>query len=419
MKTNMKALPINRINGAIFGLLIGTATSAYSQSVVTFTNGRLFVDTPNGDQNIKFVVGANAGQTQVFGVPGLADGTSYNGVTAISLVTGTGFDKVEFDVIAAQSLSISSDTAVGMAETKIQWKVAPNTARSVNSLALRSATGDTKAELDFTSEAQDTDFTWTANGVAGNAQIKGGIDFKGTGRRAFGGVGLNLGDGNHLVSVEVENEVRNTTLNIDTGNASETNVKVLSDDPTDFLGLTFNARAPKTVLETISSASVCNVDVTGAHLSSFNEMKYGLSQIRPGKVSAFYDLQTATGGDKIEANISAPGSTVVLDGSVRTGGGDDFALFNSSARSTVVGLDLIGGDGNDFLSIALNGIYQNSQTIGPVISAGNGNDTLILRTDTSINGTGLPNDVEAVINGGEGFDLFSAFGIIISCEQRL
>ncbi|MGL4400900.1 MAG: hypothetical protein ACRCXD_13600 [Luteolibacter sp.] len=109
----------------------------------------------------------------------------------------------------------------------------------------------------------------------------------------------------------------------------------------------------------------------------------------------------------------------MLDGSVRTGAGDDFSLFNSSGLSTVVGLDLIDGDGDDFLSISLNGIYQNSQTIGPVISAGNGNDTLILRTDTSINGTGLPNDVNPVINGGEGFDSHQAFCTIISCEQRL
>ncbi|MGL4398773.1 MAG: hypothetical protein ACRCXD_02800 [Luteolibacter sp.] len=56
--------------------------------------------------------------------------------------------------------------------------------------------------------------------------------------------------------------------------------------------------------------------------------------------------------------------------------------------------------------------------MGLVLGAGNGNDTLILSTDTSINGTGLPNAVNSVINGGDGFDLFNAFGII-SCEQRL
>ena len=340
MKTNTKASTLTRLNGAIIGLLIGTIANATGQSTVTFTNGQLFIDTPDGDQNIKFLVGSNPGQTQVFGVPGLADGIAYTGVRAINLVTGADFDKVEFDVVSAQSLAISSDTAVGQAETKVQWKVAPGTARSINSLALRSAVGATKAELDFTSEAQNTEFTWTANSGTGNAEVKGGIDFKAPGRRGIGNVGFNLGEGNHLVSVEVDSEVRNTTLNIDAGNAAETNVKVVSDDPSDFLGLTFNARAPKTVLEMISSAAICNMDVTGTHLSAFNEMKYGLSQIRPGKVSAFYDLQTAAGGDKIEANISAPGSKVVLDGSVRTGAGDDFTHFNSSALSTVVGLDL-------------------------------------------------------------------------------
>lgn len=396
------------------------AVHAHAQSAVSVVNGRLSVSTPSGDQNIKFLVGPAAGQTAVFGVPGLPDGAAYTGITAIDLVTGTGFDKVEFDINAPQSLAISAHTGAGQAETKIQWKVPPGTPEANAIVHLASATGATKTELDFVSEAVNTTFDWTMAGGAGNKEVKGGIDFKTGGSSGAATIAFDLGFGRHTAVFEIESEVPGTSIGIDSGpNVHESITKILADKPSDLLTIVHHSQAPKTVLEAVSDAAVVDLNVTGLHTSLSSEIKYAFKQLRPAVISAFYEVETSPAQDKIESFIEAPGSTVVLDGAVNTGEGNDFVNFFSDAGSTVVGLDLTGGAGDDYLSIALKGWYQNSQTIGPVIHGGTGNDILILRTETGIRGTGLPNDVPSVIDGGPGFDRFNAFGIILNCEQRL
>lgn len=356
---------MNKIVTAMLCAVGVVATAAQAQTAVTFVDGRLAVLTNGANQSAKVEV-TPAGGVRLFGFAGVADGASYFGVSAIAVTTGSGADKLEFDIQSSQSLSVALNTGAGDAETVVKWKVLP---------------GGTTPNVRFD----------LASRVGGN----------------------------QLANIEIDSEATGAAVAVTTGNANEANVKVISDDPSEFLGVTLVSRARKTALDVTSGAARTALDLRGAYTIFPNEVKYNLSQVQTGVVTVATDVTLASGNDLVEANISAPGSTVQLTGNIRGGAGDDLILIDSAARSTIVGLTVAGGIGNDFLDVGVVGRFQLSQTLGARLLGGDGNDTLILTTDTAIVGTGLPNDVIPVIDGGPGFDLFFAFGQILNCEGRL
>jgi hypothetical protein len=347
--------------------LAALAGTSLAQTSAVVSAGRLTITTSNADQSVKIESKLAPNAVSLFGFAGIADGTTFTSITGVTINTGAGFDKVEADIESTASMDIAINTGAGNAETKVQWKTRPTPAQVRASVTLASAPGSSQ-----------------------------------------------------LANVEFDNETASALLSLNTGNASEVNAKVLSDDPSASLGVAFTARAPKTNLEIASAASALTVDLNAANNNAaLNEIKYVIGQLRPGTVNVRNNVALGSAGDKLEAKVAAFGSTVTVTGTVDTGAGDDLALFEVEGASVITGLSLAGGLGNDFLQYAVKGPFQLSQTLGARLSGGAGDDTLILTTDTAIRGTGLPNDITPVIDGGAGFDLYNAFGQIISCEQRL
>ncbi len=347
-------------------VMLSLAGSALGQTSATNIGGRLTLTTGSGDQNVKVEMKEAAGVARVFGFPGIADGTAYAGISAVTVITGSGRDRIELDIAAAQSVDIRVHPGSGDLESKLQWKILPSAS--------------------------------PISATASYSMPAGGLK---------------------LVNVEVDNEAQNARIDIDTGNGTEVSAKVLSDDPSSTLGVAFMSRGAKTSFELTSAASILDAAVRGNHAGASSEVKHVINQIRPGTVRVNKDVSLGTGSDTIESKIAASGSVTTLTGGIRAGSGNDTVLVEAEGASVVNGLALEGGAGDDFLSNQTKGFFQLSQTVGASIFGGAGNDVLILTTDTAIRGTGLPNDVQSIIDGGDGFDLFNAFGLIRNCEGRL
>lgn len=342
------------------------AGTALAQTQVSRVGGALTLTTNNTDQNVK--VELKGGVTRLFGFQGLADGQSYTGITAITVNTGTGRDEIQFDIEHASSLTVRANFGSGEALNKTQWKVTP---------------GQQNVNADFAISS-------TASPALQLAEVNFDVESLGT-----------------------------TSIAINTGNMQNAVTKVIGDDPSQALNVAFASRAPLTNFELVSAAPALNVSLSGTHAGTLNEVKYGITQLRAGVANVSANTTLGNGSDKLEGKISTPGSQTRLTGNINAGGGDDLVLWEVEGSSSVIGASVSGGAGNDFLTIGVKGRYQLSQTLGASLFGNDGDDFLVLTTDTAIVGTGLPNDVNPVIDGGNGFDLYNAFGIIRNCEGRL
>jgi hypothetical protein len=345
--------------------LIAAATAGLSgaQTVATVSGGRLALTTPGGDQSVKVEV--SSGLARVFGFPGLADGTSYSGLTGLTVLTGAGADSVEVEVRSVGSFDVNLDTGAGAATTKVNWAILPGGSNPAANITVNSDTN---------------------------------VDQK--------------------LNVEVESASQNAAVSIQTGELSEISTKVNSSNVSDALRVVFGATAPKTALEVGSNASALEVSVAAGASAATDELVYKITQSRPAEVSLNWAIDAGAGDDKVEAFVAAPGSTVTQRGNVLGRGGNDQLLFDTSAFSTVTGLTLNGGPGADELSQVIQGRFQASQTLRSRMLGADGDDSLRLTTDTGIFGTGLPNDLFPIIDCGPGNDGFNAFGVVRGCEFR-
>jgi len=130
------------------------------------------------------------------------------------------------------------------------------------------------------------------------------------------------------------------------------------------------------------------------------------------------DTGAENAGDLIIAKVSNSGGTVTHTGSILTRGGDDEVLLETSAFGTATGVLVNGGTQNDTLSQVIQGRFLASPTLQTRMLGGDGNDTLVIRTDTGIFGSGGI-DLFPIVNCGAGVDNFNAFGQILGCEARL
>lgn len=341
------------------------AFSASAQTSVSVSGGRLSLTTPSGDQSVKVEV-SGSGLARVFGFPGIADGTPYGGLSGVTVTTGAGNDKVEFELLSSQSFDVRVDTGVGSAETKVKWKILAGGFAPAANIAVSGIEGQTR-----------------------------------------------------LVEVDLESESNRAAVSIDTGSANQVAAKVISSNASEFLRVAFAAAAPRTSLEVGSNASALEVDVRGGATPAADELAYKVLQSRRAEVSVNWAIDTGAGEDKVDALVSASGSNVTQRGTVLTRAGNDTVQFETDAFSTVTGLTINGGPGADLLAQVIKGRFQSSQTLRTLMLGGDGDDQLILTTDTGIFGTGLPNDTFPLIDCGLGIDRFDAFGLIRACESRL
>jgi hypothetical protein len=336
----------------------------HGQTLANLTGGRLSLTTTGQSQNLK--IEAVSGVVRVFGFAGIPDGTSYPAPTGVSLSTGAGNDSVEVEVSSAQSFDVRLDTGEGNSETKLKWRI-------LGSASMPAAT--------FTRAGATT--------------------------------------GTQIVALEVENESSRAALSVDAGTASDVVTKLTSSNSSEYLRVGFTGNAPKLMFELNSAAAALDLDIRGGGTAGNDELVYKVAQSRPAQLQVNWALDALGGSDKVEAFVSAAGSTVTQRGNVFGRAGDDSILFETDAFATISGLTLNGGSGADRLSHIVKGRYQASQTLRPVLLGGDGDDELVLTTDTGIFGTGLPNDVFPLIDCGLGNDLFNAFGVIRACEARL
>jgi hypothetical protein len=337
---------------------------ANAQTSVTFSAGQLALRTNSANQQLKVEVEGTT--ARLFGFVGLPDGRTFTGVSGISVQTGAGNDDVEVLVQTAQSLNLQLNTGAGNSTTKVKWRILSGGAAPV-------------ADLDI------------ASGTSGQ----------------------------RVVNVELESEASNAVVLIDGGQANDIAAKVSSSNFSDNLRVVFAGSAPKTQFEVGSNASALAVEVRGTGTALADELKYSIAQSRPAVVDLSWNIESGLGSDTIEAKVSASGSTVTQRGGVFGQGGDDQVLFETDAFSTVTGLTINGGAGNDNLQQIIKGRFQSSQTLQTVLAGGDGDDILVLSTDTGIFGTGLPNDTFPLLNCGPGLDRYQGFGLIRFCETRL
>lgn len=349
--------------------LLATATAissapASAQTIVSQTGGRLSLTTPSGDQSVKAEVGPVAGAVRVFGFPGISDGQQYTGINALAVQTGPGKDSVEVVAETPQNFELSIDTAVGESEAKVKWKV----------------TGSANAAtVDLSSDAAGVQKT----------------------------------------SVEIDSEVQGATIRVRALSSSDAFTAIQSSNASSFLRAIVEIAAPTSAFDLSSAANTLQLDLRGGSPTVANVLSYNISQSRPAAVSVNWGIVGSGADDKVEAKVAAAGSTVTQRGLVRGFAGSDLLKFETDSFGTTTGLTLNGGEGDDFLTQAVKGRFLMSQTLQTRLLGGAGDDELILTTDTGIFGTGLPNDLNPVIDCGAGNDKFNAFGIVRSCESRL
>ncbi|NJK44779.1 MAG: hypothetical protein HC933_11260 [Pleurocapsa sp. SU_196_0] len=130
------------------------ATNRQAQ-IVTNANGVLELNFAFGVNGAKIIVGPAQGRVEVFGLPGVADGTVYNGISAINWKSGTGDDNLQFEVTQAQDFDISVDTGTSNTDVQAKWIIPAGASAAITpSFSLSTGPGMKKVSVDLESFAR-------------------------------------------------------------------------------------------------------------------------------------------------------------------------------------------------------------------------------------------------------------------------
>jgi hypothetical protein len=140
---------------------------------------------------------------------------------------------------------------------------------------------------------------------------------------------------------------------------------------------------------------------------------------QPGTVASL-DVQGNEGDDRMEIGGFNPqpdplGAFVSVN--VQGGSGDDFIIIHySGALNGALRVRLDGGDGNDRIDARLQFDAESRGRVVAEVFGGAGDDHLTLAIDDP----GLLTDIAALIDGGDGFDIFRRMGPVevINCEAE-
>lgn len=323
-------MPRNLPRALIAAACLAAATGTLAQTAqipisVDATTGTLQVGAgAPGSSNLKLEVGPSPGQVRVINnASGLVQ--AFAGIRGIRLATGAGFDEIEFDINASQSLALDLSTGSGDAKVKIQWKVPPGAAATTSSLTMASGGGNVEVELGFESETRTSTFAWNTDFGGGNKLIKAGFAFKpGTQVARKNVVFGNLGGGQHQVLIDIDNDATDARLTLDSGFAQDVLYKVVSDAPTTRLDVDTRVFGARQAVEIVSAAPATNLWLRGGTANSNSaETKYSLAHLVGGLVTSNFDFTTAGFGSKFEAKFDGSASQLRIGGRLLGSLGDD------------------------------------------------------------------------------------------------
>lgn len=316
------------------------ATDTTARALAVTTNARTLTFSYTVPVNAKIIVGPAAGQVQVFGLPDVADGTTYSNINTIDWRSGAADDAVAFEVTQAGEFDVRVDTGAGQSQVDVKWIIpAGAPSGTTPSVHIAAATGLKKIQMQLENFAANTNFAWTQVLGDGDAEVKGEMQFKQGSQQARGLMDLRFGNGLSKAELTVDNESQNLAMDIRPRNIRFLTTKILSDDPANSTTLNFNpvgaATGSNINFEMVSAAQ--NVTLGGAMTggSGMNEVLYNFTSLTTATVNANVSAFTGAGNDKINLAFKGlPGTRMALAGQVNAGAGDDEALLLTEGIAT-------------------------------------------------------------------------------------
>lgn len=299
---------------------------------VTITSGVMQLYYSFGVPNAKIVVGPAQGRIEVYGLPGVAEGSVYTGVKAIDWRSGAGFDGIQFEIEQSADFDIKVDTGSSDANIQTQWKIPAGASTTLTpSLNLVTGPGIKNVQVQLESFTPNINFALIGRMGAGDTLFKGDLQFKQGSLNAKGTVDFSFGAAqNNIAELIVDNEARNLNLVLSPRFMRELVTKIVGDDPSDSARVSFkptaSAGGSKIGFEMISTAPqiVLNHTVLGG--AGVDEVNLGLSTLNTAKVVSNVNMRLGQSNDKLEMKYGGlPSNQNTFKGPIYLEGGDDEA----------------------------------------------------------------------------------------------
>jgi hypothetical protein len=291
-----------------------------------------------GTVNAKIVVGPAKGRVQVYGAPGLADGTTYSGVQGIHYV---GANQVQFEVTQTEDFDVTVDTGAGDANIQTKYIIPVGATTKISpSVILNLGAGQKKVEVQVESFTKDIDFSVLGKLGAGATEWKGEMQFKQGSQNADANINIDFGASSfNKAELIIDNEARNLNVNVAPRFMQELVTKILGDDPSDVSNVVFSPTAPaggsKIIFEMVSRSPKVQVDYNILGSAGMDEVSLGLTTIEPATVKSKANLELGASNDKLEVKYNGlPANINVFTGAFDLSAGDDEAKLEFLGTTT-------------------------------------------------------------------------------------
>ena len=310
------------------------------QALAVTPSGRALLFSYAVPTNAKIIVGPAAGQVQVFGLPDIADGTTYNNIGSIDWRSGAADDAVAIEVTQTGDFDVRVDTGAGQSQVDVKWIIpAGAPAGTTPSVHIAASTGLKKIQMQLENFAANTNFAWTQVLGDGESEVKGEMQFKQGSVQARGLMDLRFGNGLSKAELTVDNEAQNLVMNIVPRNIASLTTKILSDDPAASSTVNFSptgvAGGSKINFEMVSAAQSVTLGGALNGGAGMDEVLYNFTSLVNARVNANVSANTFAGMDKINLAFKGlPGTAISLAGAVNAGADDDEALLLTEGITT-------------------------------------------------------------------------------------
>jgi hypothetical protein len=332
-----------------------TTSERVAASAVAVDSGVLRLTFGPQNNDFRIVVGPDAGVVQVIDQLRPGGHATYRDVRAIEYRAGAGDDKIALAVNQSADFDVLLDTGTSNADIDVQWVVPASSTGSsalTPSLTLLSGPGQKKVQLALESFAPAVAFGLKTAMGAGDTEFKGNLQFKAGSVQS--GVAADLTFGTAVLNkaeLIVESAARSTDVAVSSVSINEFVSKIVSDQPSDRMRVSFRPVAPtavnKTTLELTTAATDVGLDLGMTGGAGAEDVSFLVDSKAAARIAAGINTALGQGNDRLTARISAvDGSSITLAGRAVLGGGDDEAKLEVPAN-TGVSLSLNCGDGID------------------------------------------------------------------------